>query len=211
MLAEIVSKYEQLLTGLELSVTDYQRQSFVKPLPAIFDSIDTLSRQAITLRRHFWHIRNVVNVLLHTEQEKDDVKYVKIVHDDISQLIDFVEYYESTINSIRELYVAKVSLQINETMRILTIFTAVLLPLTLLAGIYGMNGMDLNNITDVPVGFGIVTVSMLLTTIGLIVFFIKKKWLLAREPKLSKQKFTEKQVNSRKSNLQDKQSNETPS
>ena len=49
-----------------------------------------------------------------------------MVYDDISQLIDFVESYEGTINSIRELYVAKVSLQINDTMRVLTIFTVIL-------------------------------------------------------------------------------------
>lgn len=206
MLAEIVTKYEQLLTGLELSVNDYQRQTLVKPLPAIFESIDTLSRQAITLRRHFWHIRNVVNVLLHTEEEKDHVKYVKIVYDDISQLIDFVESYEGTINSIRELYVAKVSLQINETMRILTIFTAILLPLSLLAGIYGMNGLDLNNIAVMPVGVLIVIATMAVIAIGLIFFFIKKKWLLARETKITKQKFTEKQVNRHESKLEHKQS-----
>ena len=85
---------------------------------------------------------------MHVEKDKDDVKYVDMVYNDISQLIDFVESYESTINSIRELYVAKVSLQINETMRILTIFTAKLLPITLIAGIYGMNGLDLKNRTS---------------------------------------------------------------
>ena len=206
MLAEIVTKYEQLLTGLELSVNDYQRQSFVKPLPAIFESIDTLSRQAITLRRHFWHIRNVVNVLLHTEQEKDDIKYVKIVYDDISQLIDFVESYESTINSIRELYVARVSLQINETMRILTIFTAILLPLALLVGMYGMNGLDLNNIGALPGGFFVLIATMGIITLGLILFFIRKKWLLAKKPKISNQKFTEKQVNTQKSKQEKKES-----
>lgn len=206
MLAEIVAKYEQLLTSLELSVSDYQRQSFAKPLPAIFESIDTLSRQAITIRRHFWHTRNVINVLLHTEQEKDDIKYVRIAYDDISQLIDYVESYEGTINSIRELYVARVSLQINETMRILTIFTAILLPLTLLAGIYGMNGLDLKNIAAMPPGFLVVIGTMAVVSLGLITFFIKKKWLLARETKISNQKFAEKQVNRHKNKLEHKQS-----
>lgn len=119
ILAGLVTKYEQLLTALELSVNEYQRRSFVRPLPQIFESIDILSRQAIMLRRQFWHVRNTINFLLHIEKDKEDVKYVEIVYDDITQLIDFVESYEGTINSIRELYVAKVSLQINETMRLL--------------------------------------------------------------------------------------------
>jgi magnesium transporter len=178
ILAGLVTKYEQLLTALELSVNEYQRRSFVRPLPAIFESIDILSRQAILLRRQFWHVRNIINFLLHTEKDKDDIKYVKMVHDDITQLIDFVESYESTINSIRELYVAKVSLQINDTMRILTIFTAILLPLTLIAGIYGMNGIDLENITQIPIGFLVVLATMAIVVIAFVVFFIRKRWIV---------------------------------
>jgi magnesium transporter len=178
ILAGLVTKYEQLLTALELSVNEYQRRSFVRPLPEIFESIDILSRQAILLRRQFWHVRNIINFLLHTEKNKEDVKYVEMVHDDITQLIDFVESYESTINSIRELYVAKVSLQINETMRILTIFTAILLPLALIAGIYGMNGIDLKNITEIPLGFMVVLATMAVTVIAFVAFFIRKRWIV---------------------------------
>ena len=178
MLVEIVTKYEQLLTALELSVNEYQRRSFARPLPSIFESIDILSTQAIMLRRQFWHVRKIINFLMHVEKDKDDVKYVDMVYDDISQLIDFVESYESTINSIRELYVAKVSLQINETMRILTIFTAILLPITLIAGIYGMNGLDLKNLAQVPSGFLFVLVSMACIVIGLTIFFVRKGWII---------------------------------
>ena len=181
ILAEIVTKYELLLTALELSVNQYQRKSFIRPSPEIFDSIDTLSRQTIILRRYFWRVRHIINFLVHKEHDKVEVKYIEMVYDDISQLIDFVESYEGTINSIRELYVAKVSLQINDTMKVLTIFTVILLPLTLIAGIYGMNGLDLNNLGELPSGFLIVVISMICIGIGLLVFFIKKRWLFVRE------------------------------
>ena len=97
-----------------------------------------------------------------------------MVYDDISQLI-------IGLNSIRELYVAKVSLQVNDTMKLLTIFTVILLPLTLIAGIYGMNGLDLNNLGELPAGFLIVVISMAGIGIGLLVFFIKKQWIFVRE------------------------------
>lgn len=80
-------------SALELSVNEYQRTSFARPFPAIFESIDILSRQVIMLRRHFWHVRNIINFLMHTEKDKEDVKYIEMVYDDISQLIDFVESY----------------------------------------------------------------------------------------------------------------------
>ncbi len=80
------------MTALELTVNEYQRRSFVKPSPEIFDSIDTLSRQTIILRRHFWRVRNIINFLVHNEQDKEEVKYIEMVYDDISQLIDFVNH-----------------------------------------------------------------------------------------------------------------------
>jgi Mg2+ and Co2+ transporter CorA len=76
VLAEIVTKYEQLLTALELTVNEYQRRSFVRPSPEIFDSIDTLSRHTIILRRHFWRVRNIINFLVHNEHDKEEVKYI---------------------------------------------------------------------------------------------------------------------------------------
>ena len=82
--AEIVTKYEQLLTALELSVNEYQRRSFVRPSPEIFDNIDILSRQTIALRRHFWRARNIVNFLVHNEYDKEDVKYIEMVYDEIT-------------------------------------------------------------------------------------------------------------------------------
>lgn len=118
---------------------------------------------------------------MHDEHDKDEVKYIEMVYDDISQLIEFVESYEGTINSIRELYVAKVSLQINDTMKVLTIFTVIILPLTLIAGIYCMNGLDFNEIEAMPAGFIVVIITMICVGGGLLALFIKKQWLLVRE------------------------------
>ena len=56
-----------------------------------------------------------------------------------------------------------------------------MLPLTLIAGIYGMNGLDLNNLDELPAGFIIVFISMVCIGIGLLVFFIKKRWIFVRE------------------------------
>jgi magnesium transporter len=65
-------------------------------------------------------------------------------------------------------------------MRILTIFTVILLPLTLIAGIYGMNGVDLQNLETIPTGFFVVLAIMVVIGIGLLLFFIKKQWLFAK-------------------------------
>ena len=65
-----------------------------------------------------------------------------MAYDNISHLVELVESYRDTVNSVRHLYVANISLEMNDTMRTLTIFASILLPLTLVASRYGMNGLD---------------------------------------------------------------------
>jgi magnesium transporter len=178
ILASLIDSYEQLLTAIELSVTDFEQRTLYKPSRRMLEYLDSLSRQVIILRRHFWHMRDVINFLTHTEEDKDDVKYLKIVYDDINQLIELVESYRDTINSTRELYVANVSLQMNDTIKTLTIFSAILLPLTFISSLYGMNGVDLQNFFDLPVGFAIVLATMAAIIAGLFVFFKRKQWIL---------------------------------
>jgi len=179
ILADLVDSYEQLLTAIELTVAGFEQKTLYKPTRKMLEYLDSLARQVIILRRHFWHMRDIINFLTHTEEEKADVKYLKIVYDDINQLIEMVESYRDTINSTRELYIASVSLQMSDTMRTLTIFSAILLPLTFISSMYGMNGIDLQNISNLPLGFAIVVTTMAVVTVGLFAFFIKKGWILA--------------------------------
>jgi magnesium transporter len=178
ILASLIDSYEQLLTAIELSVTDFEQRTLYKPSRRMLEYLDSLSRQIIILRRHFWHMRDIINFLTHVEEDKEDVKYLKIVYDDINQLIEMVESYRDTINSTRELYVANVSLQMSDTMKTLTIFSAILLPLTFISSMYGMNGLDLQNFFDFPMGFAVVLGTMGAITVGLFIFFKKKQWIL---------------------------------
>jgi magnesium transporter len=180
ILASIVDRFEQLLTAIELSVTKIERKSVYHPTTKMLEYLDDVSIQIIVLRRHFWHVRDVINSLIHINEDRPDIKYLKIVYDDINQLIQLVESYQDTINSTRELYVANVSLQMNDTVRTLTLFSAILLPLTFISSVYGMNGLDLNNISSLPIGFVIVMVTMAVISGILLVFFRRKKWILVK-------------------------------
>lgn len=182
ILSSIVDKYEQILTAIELSVADMEQRSVYKrPSKQMLEHLDDLSRQIIVLRRHFWHIRDVINFLIHVQEERPDIKYLKIVYDDINQLIELVESYQDTVNSTRELYIANVSLLMNDTVKTLTVFSAVLLPLTFISSVFGMNGLDLNNIWRVPFGFVLVMILMAAAAAALFAFLKAKQWILVRE------------------------------
>jgi magnesium transporter len=95
ILSALVGKYEQLLTAVELKVLEFEKQSQYRPTKKTLQMLDILSKQAIVLRRHFWHARNPISFLSYAEHDNDDVKYLKMVQDDITQLIDMMSLIET--------------------------------------------------------------------------------------------------------------------
>ena len=178
--SELIDRYEQVLTAVELTITDQEEKALSDPSRETIQYLSTLSRQLIVFRRHFWRVRDVVNFLSHMEKDQNEVKYIQIAYDNISHLVELVESYRDTINSVRDLYIANISLEMNDTMRTLTIFASVLLPLTLVASIYGMNGLDLNSLAKIPSGFIAVLISMAVIMSAMIYLFKKKKWIILR-------------------------------
>ena len=179
---EIISRYEQLLTAIELTITDFEQKSlYKKPSKNMLNYLDIVAKQTIVMRRHFWYTRDAINFLTHMQNQDNEIRYLQIAYDDIGQLIELVESYGDTINSTRDLYIANISLQLNDTMRILTVFSVIILPLTLIVGIYGMNGLDVTKLSYIPQGLFIVLVTMALISILLLIFFKHKQWIFTKE------------------------------
>ena len=183
VLSQLIDRYEQVLTAVELTITDLEEKALNESARETIRYLAILSRQLIVFRRHFWRMRDVVNFLSHMEKDQNEVKYIQMAYDNISHLVELVESYRDTINSVRDLYIANISLEMNDTMRTLTIFATILLPLTLVASIYGMNGLDLNSLSKLPSGFIIVMVTMIIITGSLFLLFSKKKWIILRGKK----------------------------
>lgn len=104
IISRIIEDYEQLLTAIELEVVDIEKDAQYRPSKRVLTYLDTLSRQVIILRRYFWDARNVISYHTNMEKDKDDIKYLQIVYDNINQLIEMIQSYQDTINSTRELF-----------------------------------------------------------------------------------------------------------
>ncbi|WP_337863227.1 CorA family divalent cation transporter [Nitrososphaera sp.] len=191
IITSIVNSYEQLLTSVELSITSLGQDSLHKTTKKTLDRLDILSKQIIILRRHFWHTRHVINIIINTDEggEDDDggnssnnngVHRLKVAYDEINQLIDLVESLRDSINSTRDLYVANISLHLNDTVRTLTIFASLLLPLTFISSVYGMNGLDLNNIWAFPAGLAVVLGTMAAIALVLFFYFKQRRWIMVK-------------------------------
>jgi magnesium transporter len=180
-LSTMVETYEQMLTAVELKVIEVERNAQHNPSKNVLENLDLLSKQIIILRRHFWHARHVINYHNYMEEDTDDLKYLKIVYDDINQLIEMVQSYQDTINSTRETFSSSISLQTNDVMRVLTIFSTIILPLSLLISILSLQGFDLNNISTIPKYFYfLILVMVSITAISLFIFW-KKHWIFSKD------------------------------
>jgi magnesium transporter len=184
IVSNIIEDYEQLLTAIELNVFNIEKEAHYRPSKRVLTNLDIMSRQVITLRRYFWDARNIINYHVNMEKDKDDIKYLQIVYNNINQLIEMIQSYQDTINSTRDLFSSSISLQINETMRVLTVFSAIILPLSLLIGVLGLQGFDLNNLETPPRFLGFLLGVMLVITVVSLFVFWKKKWIFSYDKEI---------------------------
>ena len=149
------------------------------PTPETLQNIHELKREMILLRKSVWPLREVVNALGRGDtpliREPTGI-FLKDVYDHTIQVIDAVETYRDVLSSMLDLYLSTVSNRMNEVMKVLTIIATIFIPLTFVAGIYGMNFQYMPELGwrwSYP-AIWLVIVALALT---LVFFFKRKKWL----------------------------------
>lgn len=146
--------------------------------------IHHLRRELLLLRRNLWPQREVVSNLLQTEQSLIDTTtliYLRDCYDHIIQIMDLIENYREMSSSLIDIYHSTVSHRLNEIMRVLTMIATIFIPLTFIAGVYGMN-FHANSPWAMPelgwyYGYPLILAVMLIIVIGMMVFFRRKHWL----------------------------------
>ena len=149
-----------------------------------FDRIHTflfrkLRRELLYLRRNVWPLRDVVAGLDRSDSPliADGTSiYLRDLHDHVVQVIDAVENFRDVLMSLQDLYMSAISNRINEIIRVLTIISTIFVPLTFLAGVYGMNFRYFPEIAWKWGYLGFWAVSIVIT-ISLIAFLRRRGWL----------------------------------
>ena len=149
-----------------------------------------LKRALILLRRSTWPERDKINDMLRTETPfiSNEVKlYLKDAYDHCIQIMDLIESYKEITSSIMDIYLSMVSNRMNEIMKVLTIISVIFIPLTFVAGIYGMNFSRVDPVTNKvmpanmpelysPHGYVYALGGMLLIGVIQVIVFWKKGW-----------------------------------
>ncbi len=119
---------------------------------SIMYEIQQLKRTLIVLRRSCWPERDKINDMLRTESPliSPEIKllFLKDAYDHCIQIMDLIESYKEITSSIMDIYLSMVSNRMNEVMKVLTIISAIFIPLTFIAGVYGMNFAKVDPVTN---------------------------------------------------------------
>ncbi len=106
----------------------------------------------------------------------DDYPYFQDILDHTNQVISLLDQIRENLNGLRELYLAQISLRMNKVVQLLTLISTIFIPLTFLAGVYGMNFHNMPELSW-KYGYPVVLVLMVLIGIGFYFYYRRKKWL----------------------------------
>jgi len=175
----IVDSYFHILEKIGEEVEGLEDSVVLNPDRNDIQTIHLLRREMILLRRAIWPLREVISSLQRNEVEFIEDKtriYLRDVYDHTIQVIDTIESYRDMIVGMLDTYLSSTSNKLNEVMKVLTVISTLFIPLTFLAGVYGMNFHHFPEIEKewmYPWGFWGITI---IVVILMAVFFKRKKW-----------------------------------
>jgi magnesium transporter len=138
----IVDSYFDLLDTLEDQIESIEEAVIESTEIDVLDEINSVRRELLSFRKLLWPAREAMGVLargdLKLVQESSE-KYFRDVYDHVVQLVDLTETYRDLVSGARDIYLNSLSQSTNEVMKVLTVVATIFIPLTFVAGIYGMN------------------------------------------------------------------------
>lgn len=142
LLDAVVDHYYLVLNDLGEKMESLEQQLVRRPRRKHRDTILQLKHDLLGMRRIIWPSRELVNNLLRHEYlcgQEDIGIYLRDVYDHLVNLLDLTENYRELSSNLLDLYNTQVSNNMNEIMKVLTMISAIFIPLSFIAGIYGMN------------------------------------------------------------------------
>lgn len=178
LLDNVVDHYFIILENLEEKIESLEDNLVRQPDNSSLQAIHLLKRKLILLGKSLWPLREAVSALERSDSpliNKTTVVYFKDIYDHTIALIDTVETFKDMLSGILDVYLNAISNRLNEVMKVLTIIATIFMPLTFIAGIYGMNFRYMPEL-EMRWGYFVVLGIMVAVALFMIRYFRKKKW-----------------------------------
>jgi magnesium transporter len=175
----IVDNYFIILEKLGEKIEEMEEELVTNPMPETLQAIHHLKREMIFLRKSVWPLREVISALERGEptliHESTGI-YLRDLYDHTIQVIDSIETFRDMVSGMLDVYLSSVSNKMNEVMKVLTIIATIFIPLTFIAGIYGMNFEYMPEL-GWHWGYPVIWLLMCAVLILMLVYFRRKRWL----------------------------------
>ncbi len=174
----IIDNYFVIIEKIGNKLDKIEEELIENPTTSTLQEIHSLKREVITLRKSIWPSRNVINNL---QREEAFIKastqiYLRDIYDHIIQIIDTFENFRDIISGMLDIYLSSVSNKMNEVMKVLTIISTTFIPISFLAGFYGMNFTHMPELTSLY-GYPILIFVMISIALLMILYFRRKRWI----------------------------------
>ncbi|MGB2906387.1 MAG: magnesium/cobalt transporter CorA [Candidatus Aminicenantaceae bacterium] len=175
----VVDNYFNILEHLGDRIEDLEDTMMADPRPEHLQEIHGMKRDMIFLRKSVWPLREVISGLEREETsfiQKGTQRFFRDIYDHTIQVMDTVETFRDMLSGMHDTYLSSLSNRMNEVMKVLTIIATIFIPLTFLAGIYGMNFEFMPELKWRGAYF-VVWGIMGVIAVFMLSFFKRKKWL----------------------------------
>jgi magnesium transporter len=184
LLDAIVDGFFPVLEYYGELIEDLEEEVILRPTRSTLEKIYKIRRELLTIRRAIWPQRDAINSLIRDGSHlisKEVQLYLRDCYDHTVQVMDMVETYRELASGLMDVYLSAVSNKMNEIMKLLTVVSAIFIPLTFIAGVYGMNFDRTKSPLNMPElgwywGYPFCLTLMGITAGGLVFFFWKRGW-----------------------------------
>ena len=179
LIDSIVDNYFSLLERYGEKIEALEEELTTDPSIETLNTIHRLKKEIMLLRRSVWPLREVIGGLQREESSliSDAIMvFLRDLYDHTIQIIDSIDTLQEILSGLQDLYLSSVSNKMNEVMKVLTIFASIFIPLTFMAGIYGMNFEFMPEL-KLRWAYPALWVAMIAVALGLLTFFRRRKWL----------------------------------
>lgn len=174
----VVDHYFKILEELGEKIETLQDAVIENPEPSSLAVIQNLKKEVLFLRKSIWPLREIVNTLTRGDSElihEDIIIYLRDVYDHTIQIIDTIETFREMLSGTLDIYLSNMSNRMNEVMKVLTIMASIFIPMTFIAGIYGMNFKYMPEL-DWAWSYPLLLLVLLGIFLAMIFWFKRKKW-----------------------------------
>jgi magnesium transporter len=179
LMDSIVDHYFIILENFGDKIEELEEELLEDTSAKTSSRIHSLKRELVFLRRSVWPLRDIVNSLERGENalvKKSTLIFLRDVYDHTINIIDTIEAYRDSTTGMLDTYLTQMSNRMNETMKVLTVIATIFIPLTFIAGIYGMNFEFMPELGwkwAYPTVWGVIA----LVGVAMVFFFKRKRWL----------------------------------